>query len=489
MKKFNSLVLAAVLGSGITLGVNELVENNNNTISHSSTHKNLPVSKVNYVNAPAEQIFDFTEAAKNAMPAVVHIQSTQKVGRDQRMDQIPEQFRDFFGPLLRNQEIDPRPRVGSGSGVIINSDGYIVTNNHVIANADEIRVTLNDNRSYTAKVIGTDPTTDIAVVKIDEKGLRHLSMVNSDQVEVGEWVLAVGNPFNLNSTATAGIISAKGRSINILTDSLAIESFIQTDAAVNPGNSGGALVNLQGGLIGINTAIASPTGAFSGYAFAVPSNIVARVVEDLMTYGVVQRGLLGVNIQNVTSNLVQERNLKVNRGAYVAGFASTSAAKEAGIKEGDVITEVDGRTIRTSADLIGMVASKRPGDVVNVTVSRDGKKLNYDVTLKNREGGIKPVKKEKKEILTALGAELADVDKQTLNRLNIQSGVKVNKLMAGKIRQNTDMQEGFIITKIDNKPVASKEEVVKILENKKGGILIEGVYEDRSGTYYYGLGL
>lgn len=489
MKKFGTLILAAVLGSGITIGVNELVTDNDVRLIGDA--KNVPVSHVNYVDAPAEQIFDFTEAAEKAMPAVVHIRSTQQGRRDTRgQQQIPEEFRDFFGPFLRErQDVEPRPRSGSGSGVILNSDGFIVTNNHVINNADVIEVTLNDNRSYTAKVIGADPTTDIAVIKIEESGLPHLAIVNSDQVKVGEWVLAVGNPFSLTSTATAGIVSAKGRSINILTDTMAIESFIQTDAAVNPGNSGGALVNLTGGLIGINTAIASPTGAFSGYAFAVPSNIVSRVVQDLMTYGEVQRGLLGVEIRNVTSELVDEFGLKVSRGAYVANFPPKSGAREAGLKEGDVVTEIDGKTVRTPADLIGIVATRRPGDVVNVKVNRDGKERTFNVTLKNLEGGTKPVKREKAEILTALGAELEDVDRETLKRLNISSGVKVNKLMAGKIRQNTDMREGFIITKIDNQPVRSKEQVVDILNNKKGGILMEGVYEDRRGTYYYGLGL
>ncbi|MGK7389231.1 MAG: Do family serine endopeptidase [Candidatus Cyclobacteriaceae bacterium M2_1C_046] len=489
MKKFSTLILAAILGSGITIGVNELVRDE--PAFFTGDERNIPVSHVNYVDAPAEQIFDFTEASKKAMPAVVHIRSTQTARRDARaQQQIPEEFRDFFGPFLRErQDIQPRPRSGSGSGVIINSDGFIVTNNHVIDNADVIEVTLNDNRSYTAKVIGADPTTDIAVIKIEESGLPHLSMVDSDQVQVGEWVLAVGNPFSLTSTATAGIVSAKGRSINILTDTMAIESFIQTDAAVNPGNSGGALVNITGGLIGINTAIASPTGAFSGYAFAVPSNIVNRVVQDLITYGEVQRGLIGVEIRNVTSELVEELDLQVNRGAYVAVLAPQGAAREAGIKEGDVITEIDGKIVRTPADLIGLVATKRPGDVVNVKVSRDGRERTFNVTLKNFEGGTEPVKREKAEILTALGAELEDVDRETLKRLNISSGVKVTGLMAGKIRQNTDMREGFIITKIDNQPVRSKEQVVDILKNKKGGILMEGVYEDRRGTYYYGLGL
>ena len=388
------------------------------------------------------------------------------------------------------------PRMGSGSGVIINSKGYIVTNNHVIANADDLEVTLNDNRSYKAKVIGADPTTDIALIKIEADKLSSLSFVNSDDVRVGEWVLAVGNPFNLNSTVTAGIVSAKGRSIGIIGDNnaqdsvnSAIEAFIQTDAAVNPGNSGGALVDLSGNLIGINTAIASPTGSYSGYSFAVPSNIVSKVVEDLMAYGTVQRGWLGVQIRNINSQFAREQDLNVISGAYIDRIDPKSGAKEAGIEEGDVIVSIDGRDINNTTQLIGYIGSKRPGDKINVTVNRSGKEITYDVTLKNREGNTEVVKKERVELLTVLGAELENVDKATLKRLDISSGVKVKSLTPGKIRKSTDMRPGFIITKIDGQPVKSKDEVVKILEKKEGGILIEGVYEDTPGTYYYGLGL
>jgi serine protease Do len=493
MKKFSTLIVAAVLGSGLTLGVSELIEKDEKQ-SRSSESREVPANIVSYnPSMAAAPAFDFTAAARKAMPAVVHIRSTQTVRRDNRMEQIPEQWREFFGPFLRDgqggQGIQPQPRMGSGSGVIINSDGYIVTNNHVINNADEIEVNLSDYRSYTARVIGTDPQTDIAVIKIEEAGLPYLNIVNSDDIQVGEWVLAVGNPFNLTSTATAGIVSAKGRNINILTDSLAVESFIQTDAAVNPGNSGGALVDMNGNLIGVNTAIASPTGAFAGYAFAVPSNIVSKVVEDLMTYGVVQRGLLGVRISTVTSDIASENNLSVNRGAYVGGVGANSAAKAAGIKEGDVIVSIDGNSIRNSAELIGLIGSKRPGEKVQVTVNRGGKELTYDVTLRNREGTFEMLEREKEKVLSVLGAELENVDRNTLNRLGLRNGVRVSKLMAGKIRKSTDMREGFIITKIDNQPITSKEQVVRILENRSGGVLIEGRYEDSPETYYYGLGL
>lgn len=501
MKKFSSLIAAAVLGSAITIGSVQIFDLDEDRAVKVEHIEKVPAVQAVYKNEKGEVVpLDFTGAAEKTMPAVVHITSRQTSNypvQSQR-EQIPEAFRDFFGPFLQEEGgRQPMPRVGSGSGVIINPNGYIVTNNHVIANADEVEVTLYNNKSYSAKVIGTDPTTDIALIQVEAKGLPYLSFVNSDDVRVGEWVLAVGNPFNLNSTVTAGIVSAKGRSIGILrggntrgdTLSTAIESFIQTDAAVNPGNSGGALVNLNGDLIGINTAIASPTGSYSGYSFAVPSNITSRVVEDLMAYGTVQRGWLGVQINNITKDLVEKQDLEVISGAYVAAVDPKSGARQAGVKEGDVIVAIDGRDIDNTAQLIGYIGSKRPGDKINVTVNRDGKEMDYTVTLKNREGTTEIVKKEREEVLTTLGAELEKVDEETLNKLNISSGVRVKSLQPGLIRKSTQMRAGFIITKIDSKPVESKEEVVKILENKEGGVLIEGVYENVPGKHYYALGL
>jgi serine protease Do len=497
MKKFSTLVIAAVLGSAMTLGSIELFDLRNNKTLKIEHVDGTPVVNTSYTADGKEIPIDFTSAAMKTMPAVVHIRSTvtqpQVQGREQQ--EIPEELRDFFGPFFRQ---DPRqgPRMGSGSGVIINSNGYIITNNHVIADAEDIEITLNDNRSFKGQVIGTDPTTDIAVVKIDETDLPYLSLVNSDDVRVGEWVMAVGNPFNLTSTVTAGIVSAKGRSINILAtgnpgDSInnAIESFIQTDAAINPGNSGGALVNLNGDLIGINTAIASPTGSYSGYGFAVPSNIVSRVVSDLIEYGTVQRGLLGVQINNLTSDFARENDVDVSAGAYVAAVQPNSAAKEAGIETGDVIVGIDGRTIRNTAELIGYVGSKRPGDKLNVQVNRNGREISYTAVLKNREGTTDILREERPEILTSLGAELEEVDAATLNKMDLSQGVRIKTLHAGKLRSDTDIQEGFIITRIDGEAVKSKEDVVKRLENRTGGILIEGRYEGSARTYYYGLGL
>ncbi|MDX1627202.1 MAG: Do family serine endopeptidase [Fulvivirga sp.] len=496
MKKFSAMVAAAVLGSVLTIGSYQLF------IDDSGANRKVEIEKVPAlhtaytVNEAGEAVpLDFTKAAEKVMPAVVHIRSTQRMTTNRGNQQIPEAFRDFLRPF--GNPGPQGPRQGSGSGVIIREDGYVVTNNHVVDQADEIEVTLHDNRNYIARVVGTDPTTDLALLKIKETNLPYLPVVNSDDVKVGEWVLAVGNPFNLNSTVTAGIVSAKSRSIGIInrsnnpTDTLntAIESFIQTDAAVNPGNSGGALTNLNGDLIGINTAIASPTGAYSGYSFAVPSNIVTRVVEDLMKYGVVQRGWLGVTITNINREVAQENGLDISNGAYVRGLADNSGAKEAGIKPGDVIVEIDGNDIKNTAALIGYIGSKRPGDKVNITVNRAGEEKDYEVVLKNRDGSTKPIEKKEENLLTLLGIELEDVDESTLKRLDLEAGVRVKAINAGKVKRQVEMRPGFIITKIDGQPVGSSKQFIKMLEKKEGGVLLEGVYENAPGKYYYGLGL
>ncbi len=342
-----------------------------------------PSSKALYTLGENGEVvpLDFTEVSEKVMDAVVHIKATFAYtpntgfrGGEESMP-FPDFFDQFFNnPRFRNQQPNQQPqlRVGQGSGVIISEDGYIVTNNHVVADAEDIEVTLHDNRSYKAAVIGTDPTTDLAVIQIKEEKLTHLPFVDSDAVKVGEWVIAVGNPFNLTSTVTAGIVSAKGRNINILREQFAVESFIQTDAAINPGNSGGALVNMDGGLIGINTAIASPTGAYSGYGFAVPANIVSKVVEDLVEFGVVQRGVLGILIRTVDGNLKQEKDLAVNSGAYVDSLLENSAARDAGIRPGDVVVEVDEVSVNSSPELQEMIARHRPGDEVTVKVNRKG---------------------------------------------------------------------------------------------------------------------
>lgn len=498
MKKFGALIAASVIGSLVTVGSYEFVKEDPQKERIELVNQ-TPVVQATYRPTSSEYApLDFTVAAEKVMPAVVHIRSSQEGNYTTSNQQVPEQFREFFGPFFREDRGQRQgPRVGTGSGVLINKEGYIVTNNHVIDGADELEVTLHDNRSFKATVVGTDPTTDLAVIKISEENLPHLSLVNSDAVRVGEWVLAVGNPFNLNSTVTAGIVSAKGRSINIIGanqrrspgDSLntAIESFIQTDAAVNPGNSGGALVNLNGDLIGINTAIASPTGAYSGYAFAVPANIVSRVVEDLISYGMVQRGWLGVTINSVSSNFAADNDLEVDAGAFVSAISPKSGALDAGMKEGDVIVQVDNIKVNDTPQLIGYIGSKRPGDVVKVKVDRKGKQITLNVTLKNRDGSTDIV--EKPPVFTVLGIDLEDVDSKTLKKLDIDNGVRVVEITPGPISKQTEMREGFVITKIDGKRIRTKEEVLDILKSKKGGVLIEGVYEGESGSYYYGLGL
>ncbi len=498
MKKTVTLILSAILGSAITLGsflLFDIKDSNTVKVEHIS---GVPAVGAAYtVDEEGEIVpLEFTDVAANVMPAVVHIKSTRVTRRPgNRQPGYPgfddDILRRFFGPEFdapgRGDQMVPR--VGSGSGVIVSTDGYIVTNNHVVDRADDIEVALNDNRVYKARVVGTDPSTDLALLQIKENGLPALPLVNSDDVEVGEWVLAVGNPFNLNSTVTAGIVSAKARNINILQDRSAIESFIQTDAAINMGNSGGALVNLQGGLIGISTAIASPTGAYAGYGFAVPSNIVSKVIEDLMEYGTVQRGYLGLMIRNVDGNLAREEDLDLTQGVYVDSITAESAAGEAGIRVGDVITEIDGSEVKTSGKLLEMIGLKRPGDRVELTVNRNGRERQYTVELKSASGTTGIVRAETAEVLEVLGVELETIDRRTARALDIPGGVKIVSLNDGKLRNTTDIREGYIITSVDGKPVRSKEELIDMLEGKKGGVMFEGVYEDLPGVYYYAFGL
>jgi len=493
MKRFGSLVIAAVMGSALTLFTTQYFQDQNEGVR--IEHVGTPVSQVAYTrNENGEVVpLDFTVIAEKVTRAVVHIRSSSEaMARNRTPDRTNDPFEFFFGP-----DRQQGPRQSSGSGVIINDNGYIVTNNHVVQGADVVDVTLSDNRSFKADVIGTDPDTDLALVKINQKSLPYIPFVNSDEAKVGEWVLAVGNPFNLNSTVTAGIISAKGRNINIIQSnerpeagSTAIESFIQTDAAINPGNSGGALVNMAGGLVGINTAIASPTGSYSGYGFAIPSNIVNKIVEDLISYGSVQRGWLGIQVGSVTSELARAEDLNVNEGAFVSGFGDMedkSAAKEAGILQGDVIVRLDQTSIRSSSALIEYIGRKRPGDKVTVLVNRKGQEKTIVVTLKNREGSLGQVKKAAPDVAASLGIELEPADAKLLKTLEITTGVRVKSLGNGKIARYTDMREGYVITSIDNKPVKTVKDVNEIIRNKKSGELLTfaGVYEGFSREYIY----
>jgi serine protease Do len=345
---------------------------------------------------------DLTFAAEKTVHAVVHVQ-IKGTSRSQQFNYGNPLFEFFFGPHgPQGMQSDPKPVMGSGSGVILTKDGFIVTNNHVIDQADEIEVILNDRRSFKAVKVGADPTTDIALLKIEATNLPFLSYGNSDMLKIGEWVLAVGNPFNLNSTVTAGIVSAKSRNLQILGNQMGIESFIQTDAAVNPGNSGGALVNTNGDLVGINTAIASRTGSYSGYSFAVPVSIVQKVVGDLMEFGEVQRGLMGISIRDIDSKLAQEQNIDIAKGVYVAEVAEGGGAQLAGIKGGDVILRINGDDVNTVSQLQERVSRHRPGEKLDVMVFRDGKTKPFSVTLRNMQGGTEMVQTSSK--MTALGA-------------------------------------------------------------------------------------
>ena len=492
MRAFGSFLLAAILGSVITIGTYEFIGKDNKDVRLNFS-SGVTASQVAYhVNEDGEVIpLDFTETAEKVTSAVVHIRSTRAASSASRETQSINPFREFFGPDWAPR-LEQRPSQATGSGVIINQNGYIVTNNHVVADAEIVEVTLNDNRTFKGEIVGTDPDTDIALIKIEQKGLSHLAFVDSDKAKVGQWVLAVGNPFNLNSTVTAGIVSAKGRSIHIIDRSselgnTAIESFIQTDAAINPGNSGGALVDLSGGLLGINTAIASPTGSYSGYGFAVPSNIVSKIVEDLLNYGVVQRGWLGVTIASVNSELAKQHDLSVHEGAYISSFAENSAAREAGLKEGDVVVKIDGLRIPTSAALIETIGRHRPGDKLELTVNRQGKEMVYNVTLKNKNGDLTPMKLEERTGIAALGIQVAEVEPEVLRKLDLKNGVRVTDIRNGKITRYTEIRQGFIITKVNDIPVNSEKELNAALEKIKSGeiVTLSGTYEDFPREFLY----
>jgi serine protease Do len=435
---------------------------------------------VRYVNLPGDATAapsDFTTAAEIAVDAVVHVKT--KSLREGTGNPL---YDFFFG--YRYSE--PTPVVGYGSGVIISSDGYIVTNNHVIEGSQAIEVILNDRRTFDAEIIGTDPNTDLAVLKIKEGGLPFLRYGNSTELRLGEWVLAVGNPYNLTSTVTAGIVSAKARSINILRESMAIEAFIQTDAAVNPGNSGGALVNTRGELVGINAAIASRTGAYSGYSFAIPVSIVQKVVDDIIEYGAVQRAILGVIITDVTAELAKEYNIDRIEGVLVTGLRENSAAIEAGIELYDVIIAVNGVRINSGSELQEQISRYRPNDRITVTILRKNKQRQLSVILRNPEGNTGIVHKE--QTVSVLGATFSTVSNQEKKELGIKNGVKVESLTAGKFR-SAGIRDGFIITQINNTPVNSSEELKEMIEKAEGGVYIEGIYPDSGLIAYYALRL
>jgi Do/DeqQ family serine protease len=448
-----------------------------------------PISNVDYVtsgrnnnNGP-----DFTVAAANTVNAVVHVMtklnpSPQSMGNNMQQDPF---FGFFFG--IPNQPHQVEPQMASGSGVIISTDGYIVTNNHVIEGSDNIQVVLNDKRTFDATVVGTDPNTDLALLKINSKDLTTIVFGNSDDLKVGQWVLAVGNPFNLTSTVTAGIVSAKGRNINIISSKMPIESFIQTDAAINPGNSGGALVNTRGELIGINTAIASETGTYNGYGFAIPVSIVSKVVADLKQYGEVQRAVLGVTIRDIDADFAKEKGLKTLQGAYVSGFSDPSAAMDAGIKEGDVIFKVNSTLVNSVADLQDQIGRCHPGEKISITYNRKGNDKTVDVILRNASGGTKLVKNKGIE---ALNASFEEINNTLKDQLHLSGGVQIVGLEKTSILAQAGVKKGLIIIKMNNQPVrtiSDLQNIVKDINNasaKDNGLFITGVYPDGEVAYY-----
>jgi serine protease Do len=478
MKKILGTFLIGLLGGAVAVGLNHYFFQSSANIASDIAGTKTPVHLTS-INSKTG-LPDFTGAAGETIHAVVHV--TTKFTTQQT---YYDPFQGLFGDGSGIQTI-PREQQSSGSGVIISNDGYIVTNHHVVENADDIQVTLNDKRKYDAKVIGRDPNTDLAVIKIEEKDLPFIAYGNSDDVQVGEWVLAVGNPFNLTSTVTAGIVSAKARNINIISSNGsgagAVEAFIQTDAAVNPGNSGGALVNTNGELVGINSAIASQTGSYAGYSFAIPVNLVKKIVKDLIEFGTVQRGYLGVNIRDVDANLVKDKGLDQFKGVYVEGVIDNGAAEVASIKSGDVITKVGDVEVNNVAELQEQVNRFRPGDKVEVTYIRGSDLKTANVVLKNKNNTTELLDKED-PATESLGAVFETLAPEEMKRLNITNGLRVSKLGPGKLR-NAGIREGFIITSVDHKKVSTPEELKQVLDNKKGGILIEGVNTNGSKAYY-----
>lgn len=481
MNKFLSYGLLSLVISCFTLGIYHFAGWGTRTLILSEKDGDIPAVRTNMPVFTLDQLTgappDFRISAQATLPAVVHIKSVKQASK--RRSSI---YEELFGFAPSNR----RQNVSTGSGVVISEDGYIVTNNHVIENVDLLEVTFYDNSKYQAKVVGTDPSTDLGLIQVNAQNLPKVSFANSDEVAVGEWVLAVGNPFNLASTATAGIVSAIGRDLDIIQNEMSIESFIQTDAAVNPGNSGGALVNLKGELVGVNTAIASPTGAYAGYAFAVPANIVEKVVEDLKQYGSVQRGFIGIyRVIEVDPNIASELNLGVTQGVLVNQLASRSAASRAGIREGDIIVEIDGTPITNSTKLQELIGRKRPGDYVGTKIYRDGNYLDFTVQLTTQEGSTEIKVGTKDEVLQQLGLELEDVDRMTLYQYGIDHGVRISKLFPGELRNQTDLEEGFIIMTVNGDKVFTSAGLIKLLRKERGRIVLEGFYPGRRYIYQY----
>jgi len=510
MKKFGLTLLTAFVGGAMALGTYKVFENKYaDSMSFDDKQKVYFASNKGYSNitSSAGEV-DFTQAAAAVTPAVVYIRTTySNTANDDQDDQMQQMFGDLFGQRIPRSNT---PQQASGSGVIISPDGYIVTNNHVVSKADKIEVTMNDHRTFKAKVIGTDPNTDLALIKVDAINLPIVKLGNSDEARVGEWVLAVGNPFNLTSTVTAGIVSAKGRAIGIIGQDddqqqqmspfggfggrmrgqsttpkvkTGIESFIQTDAAINPGNSGGALVNTKGELIGINSAIASHTGSYEGYGFAVPINLAKKVLNDIKEFGTVKRGYIGVSFQELNDDAAEQLHIDKNVGLYVSEVYENSGAAQAGLQKGDIITKVEGNTVYESSDLQERVARLQPGDKIHLTVLRSGAEKNVTVTLK-AESGAAPartaaVTKSAAELYNKLGASFMPATAAQKAKFRVSSGVTVTQVRSGGWFEQTEIPTGSIITSINRQPINSVADIDKAITNTKDGMLaIGGYYPD-----------
>ena len=488
-KKFQIIILSVITTTLIFFALNFFYNPVNKNVKKTELTKISPEIKSFALskssNPVLQEELDFTNAAEKTVNSVVHISSEY----EQNYNSDP--MLDFFWGPGGSRGI--RPQIATGSGVIISNDGYIVTNNHVIEDANKIIITLNDGRELEANIIGSDPSTDLALLKIDDNNLNFAEFGNSDNVHLGDWVLAVGNPFNLTSTVTAGIVSAKSRNINILRNNsneniFPLESFIQTDAAVNPGNSGGALVSPDGLLIGINTAIASKTGSYSGYSFAIPSNIVLKVVNDLKNYGIVQRAFIGVIIQDVNQEKMNDLNLPNTNGVLISGLVDDGAAVDAGIEIDDVILKVENIVVNDVPELQEQIGKFKPGDIVKIIIRRDQETILKEVTLRNENGSTNITnKKSADEKYTIFGATFSNPSPNELRKLKITNGVKVESIKDGKLK-NAGLNKGFIITHVDKTKVSSRKQLIQFLKSKNGGVLIEGI--NSSGVKsYFGFGL
>lgn len=496
MKKFGLTLLTAFIGGAMALGTYKVFET-----KYTDNMTFQDKQKVYYASNPMPVVsstgaVDFTQAAAAVTPAVVYIKTTYNNTADNSgEDQMQQLFGDMFGQHMRPQGV----QMASGSGVIISPDGYIVTNNHVVEKADKITVATNDHRQFQAKVIGTDPNTDLALIKIDAKDMPIVRLGNSDDTKVGEWVLAVGNPFNLTSTVTAGIISAKGRHIGIIgsedqgenpfgrtsnrgqATSKAIESFIQTDAAINPGNSGGALVNTKGELIGINSAIASQTGSYEGYGFAIPINLAKKVLNDIERFGAVKRGYVGISFADLNPDVAQQLNISNTTGLYVKSLVPNGGAEQAGIKPGDIITKVDGQAVYQSSDLQERVGEMQPGDKLALTVLRNGEEKDFNVTLKAEAGVPRDAAASKSaaELFNKLGASFVPVNAEQKAKFHVNHGIVVTQVRPGRLFDDTEIPVGSVITSINRKPISSVADMDNAITNTRNGMLvISGIYPD-----------